>query len=198
MAPGNIHNTRAATEGHSELKLVSCRFLRLLQGHRLQAFQPAATLASDMDPYVLLTLRTQEKKSNVVSGQGSAPEWNETFVFTVSDDVSELHLKIMKKDNFSADDFVGEATISLEPIFTEGSIPPTAYNVVNQDKEYRGEIKVGLRFTPEPEQNDIASGEYGRNDGPSGGYGRNDGPSGEYGGSEEGYGGWKQSSYAEE
>ncbi|XP_021817070.1 elicitor-responsive protein 3-like [Prunus avium] len=153
---------------------------------------------ADMDPYVLLTLRTQEKKSNVVSGQGSAPEWNETFVFTVSDDVSELHLKIMEKDNFSADDFVGEATISLEPIFTEGSIPPTAYNVVNQDKEYRGEIKVGLRFTPEREQNDGASGEYGRNDRPSGEYGRNDGPSGEYGGSEEGYGGWKQSSYTEE
>ncbi|KAH0980327.1 hypothetical protein GBA52_007504 [Prunus armeniaca] len=141
-----------------------------------------------MDPYVLLTLRTQEKKSNVVSGQGSAPEWNETFVFTVSDDVSELHLKITEKDNFSADDFWRSKVISLEPIFTEGSIPPTAYNVVNRDKEYRGEIKVGTRFTPEPEQND----------GPSGGYGRNDGPSGEYGGSEEGDGGWKQSSYTEE
>ncbi|GAV92967.1 hypothetical protein CFOL_v3_36345, partial [Cephalotus follicularis] len=51
-------------------------------------------------------------------------------------------------DNCSTDDFVGEATISLEPVFVEGNLPPTAYNVV-KDEEYRGEIKVGLTFTPE-------------------------------------------------
>ena len=45
------------------------------------------------------------------AGKGSNPEWNESFLFTISDDeVSELHLTIMDKDNFSADDFVGEAT----------------------------------------------------------------------------------------
>jgi hypothetical protein len=36
----------------------------------------------------------------------------------------------------------------LEAIYTEGSIPPTVYNVVKEE-EYRGEIKVGLTFTPE-------------------------------------------------
>jgi len=39
-------------------------------------------------------------------------------------------------------------SIPLEAVFTEGSIPPTVYNVV-KDEEYRGEIKVGLTFTPE-------------------------------------------------
>ncbi|CAN6711164.1 unnamed protein product [Malus baccata var. baccata] len=106
-------------------------------------------LAGNMDPYVILTVRTQDKKSTVVSGQGSEPEWNETFSFTVSDDVDELRLKIMDKDTFSSDDFIGEATVALEPLFAEGSLPPTPYNVVNQDKEYSGEIKVGLTFTPE-------------------------------------------------
>ncbi|KAM5555160.1 hypothetical protein ABKV19_023184 [Rosa sericea] len=103
-----------------------------------------------MDPYVILTLRTQEKKSTVVEGQGSEPEWNETFQFTVSsDDVTELNLKIMDKDTFSADDFVGEATIPLESVFMEGNIAPSKYNVVNAEKEYHGEITVGLIFTPE-------------------------------------------------
>ncbi|KAM1230513.1 hypothetical protein ACFX2I_040653 [Malus domestica] len=132
-----------------------------------------------MDPYVFLTVKTQEKQSTVASGQGSVPEWNETFLFTVSDDVSELHLKIMEKDNFSADDFVGEATICLEPVFSEGSLPPTAYNVVNKDKEFCGEIKIRLTFTPEPERSNYV-------------------PSGVYGESEKSYGGWKQSSYGEE
>lgn len=42
-------------------------------------------------------------------------------------------------------------SICLEPVFTEGSLPPAAYNVVNKDKEFCGEIKIGLTFTPEPE-----------------------------------------------
>ncbi|KAH9732104.1 Elicitor-responsive protein 3 [Citrus sinensis] len=99
-----------------------------------------------VDPYVVLTCRTQEQKSSI--GSGSGPEWNETFVFTITGDVTELTLKIMDKDTFSNDDYLGEATISLEPLFMEGSLPPTAYNVV-KNQEYCGEIRVGLTFTPE-------------------------------------------------
>ena len=39
-------------------------------------------------------------------------------------------------------------SVPLEPLFMEGSLPPTAYNVV-KDQEFRGEIRVGLTFTPE-------------------------------------------------
>lgn len=39
-------------------------------------------------------------------------------------------------------------SIPLEPLFIEGSLPPTVYNVV-KDQKYCGEIKVGLTFTPE-------------------------------------------------
>jgi len=37
--------------------------------------------------------------------------------------------------------------IPLEPVYEEGYIPPTAYNVV-KDGEFKGEIKIGLAFTP--------------------------------------------------
>jgi hypothetical protein len=43
---------------------------------------------------------------------------------------------------------LGFCRIPLEAVYTEGNIPPTVYNVV-KDEEYRGEIKVGLTFTPE-------------------------------------------------
>lgn len=46
----------------------------------------------------------------VHAGQGSEPDWNETFVFTISEGASELVLKIMDSDGISDDDFVGEAT----------------------------------------------------------------------------------------
>ncbi|KQJ83739.1 hypothetical protein BRADI_5g16570v3 [Brachypodium distachyon] len=89
--------------------------------------------------------------NSVHAGKGSDPEWNETFVFTVSENATELIIKLLDSDNGTEDDCVGEATIPLEAVYTEGSISPTVYNVV-KDEEYRGEIKIGLTFTPEPEE----------------------------------------------
>ncbi|KAG5251536.1 hypothetical protein OIU77_024966 [Salix suchowensis] len=124
------------------------------------------------DPYVLLACRTQEQKSSVASGQGSEPEWNETFVFTISEGTSELVLKIMDRDTLTDDDYLGKASIPLEPLFIEGNLPATAYSVV-KDEEYRGEIRVGLSFTPEDRTSRALDAE------------------------EEGYGGWKESAYTD-
>ncbi|KAG8374902.1 hypothetical protein BUALT_Bualt10G0043900 [Buddleja alternifolia] len=49
-----------------------------------------------------------------VPGKGSDPEWNDTFVFGVSDDVPELLIKIMDSDGPSGDDFVGEAKAAMK------------------------------------------------------------------------------------
>ncbi|THG01134.1 hypothetical protein TEA_025910 [Camellia sinensis var. sinensis] len=106
----------------------------------------SSNFCPNMDPYAIITCLTQEKRSSVASGKGTTPEWNETFLFTISDDVSELRIKIMDSDNLTQDDFVGEATIPLESLFHEGSIPPTSYNVT-KDEQYCGEIRVGLTFT---------------------------------------------------
>ncbi|BAT73111.1 hypothetical protein LR48_Vigan11g010900 [Vigna angularis] len=100
---------------------------------------------SNMDPYVILTCRTQEQKSSVQTDKGSNPKWNENFIFNVSEGVNELRLKIMDSDSMSADDIVGEVTITLDDLFKAGSIPPTSYNVVKDDR-YCGEIRVGLIF----------------------------------------------------
>ncbi|KAM7256653.1 hypothetical protein ACFE04_012394 [Oxalis oulophora] len=125
---------------------------------------------NNMDPYVIITCRTQQQKSSIASGKGSNPEWNEHFVFTVSDSVTELKFKIMDSDTGTNDDFVGEATIQLEPLFVERKLEPAIYNVV-KDERYCGQIKVGLTFTPEER--------HARS----------------YDAPEESYGGWKQSSF---
>lgn len=102
----------------------------------------------DMDTYAVLKFCSQEQRSSIASGKGVEPEWNESFIFTVSNNVSEFKIKLMDSDSGSQDDFVGEVDISLEPLFAEGELPPTVYNVV-KDEEYKGEIKVGFTFTPE-------------------------------------------------
>ncbi|KAL6981892.1 c-5 sterol desaturase [Sarracenia purpurea var. burkii] len=144
----------------------------------------------NMDPYALINCRTQEQKSSVATDAGSTPEWNETFVFTISEGVSELTIKLMDKDTFSSDDFVGEATIPLEPVFLEGSIPPTSYNVV-KDQEFCGEVKVGLIFTQQRGSDLGFDGEEEEN---YGGWKDSRGSGREFDREEESFGGWKESS----
>ncbi|RHN76767.1 putative C2 domain-containing protein [Medicago truncatula] len=61
-----------------------------------------------MDPYVILSYRSQEHKSSVAKNAGSNPRWNESFLFTVSDNAAELNLRLMDEDTFTKDDLLGE------------------------------------------------------------------------------------------
>uniref|UniRef100_A0A7N0UST7 C2 domain-containing protein n=1 Tax=Kalanchoe fedtschenkoi TaxID=63787 RepID=A0A7N0UST7_KALFE len=111
-----------------------------------------------MDPYVLIQYRSQEHKSSVAREDGENPVWNEEFSFRIeypgADDEYKLRLKIMDKDTFSADDFVGEATIYLKDLFELGfenggsELHPSRYRVIQADNTYCGELQVGLKFTP--------------------------------------------------
>ncbi|KAJ0101899.1 hypothetical protein Patl1_06404 [Pistacia atlantica] len=93
----------------------------------------------DVDPYVVMQYKGQERKSSVAqgyqkcfqiarsafkkkyvhtviicAGQGGNPSWNEKFTFRVEypgcGGQYKLVLKIMDKDTFTHDDFLGEAT----------------------------------------------------------------------------------------
>ncbi|KAK9757985.1 hypothetical protein RND81_01G198600 [Saponaria officinalis] len=94
--------------------LVNC-LIKIMPVGRLEVFLASAKglenadFFFEMDPYVIITCRSQEQKSSVATDGGSTPEWNETFAFSIYGDVPELHLKIMDKDTFTDDDFVGEA-----------------------------------------------------------------------------------------
>ncbi|XP_062087206.1 16 kDa phloem protein 1-like isoform X2 [Humulus lupulus] len=90
-------------------------------------------------------------------GQGSNPSWNEKFSFRAeypgSGDNFKLILKILDKDTFSADDFIGQATIYVEDLLALGAENGAAelhtrkYSVISADQTYRGEIQVGVTFT---------------------------------------------------
>ncbi|OVA11832.1 C2 calcium-dependent membrane targeting [Macleaya cordata] len=105
-------------------------------------------LLSKMDPYAILTCGTQEQKSSVAKGEGTEPEWNETFLFSICEGTSELNIKLMDKDCLTKDDFVGETLILLWPVFKNGHIEPYTYNVIKGDK-YCGQMNIGLTFTPD-------------------------------------------------
>lgn len=111
----------------------------------------------DIDPYVIIQYKTQERTSSVAEGHGGSWTWNERHTFRVeypgSGGQYKLILKIMDKDTFTKDDFLGEATIYVEDFLAQGMENGTAelhsrkYSVVQADGTYFGEIQVGLSMT---------------------------------------------------
>ncbi|KAF9676833.1 hypothetical protein SADUNF_Sadunf08G0044300 [Salix dunnii] len=116
----------------------------------------------DMDSYVIVQYKSQERKSSVARGQGGHPVWNERLKFKVEypgqGSEYKLSLRIMDKDTFSSDDFIGGAKIYVKELLTSGvqngnaKLHPSKYRVVDASQSYVGEIEVGVTFTLMEEQ----------------------------------------------
>ncbi|MED6167605.1 hypothetical protein PIB30_004415 [Stylosanthes scabra] len=114
-----------------------------------------------IDPYVVMQYKGQEKRSTVANGQGRNPVWNEKFIFraeypSASGDQYKLILKIMDKDTFSKDDFLGQAIIYVKDLLAQGienggaKLQSLKYRVIGENNSYCGEIDVAITFTPNP------------------------------------------------
>ncbi|WMV23749.1 hypothetical protein MTR67_017134 [Solanum verrucosum] len=67
------------------------------------------------DPYVILKLGNQTAKTKVINSCLN-PVWNEEFCFTISEPAEVLKLEVFDKDHFKADDEMGTAYLSLQPL----------------------------------------------------------------------------------
>ncbi|KAL5710782.1 hypothetical protein ACHQM5_021306 [Ranunculus cassubicifolius] len=110
-----------------------------------------------MDPYVLIQYKDQKLKSKVAKNQGSTPVWNDelslVMQYPAEDEDYNLVMKIMDKETFSSDDFVGEARINLKELAVLGSrngtakLEPKYYGVAGEDRDVHGaEIQVAFVF----------------------------------------------------
>ncbi|KAJ4848707.1 hypothetical protein Tsubulata_033729 [Turnera subulata] len=115
------------------------------------------------DPYVIIKYKSQERQSSVARGQGSNPKWDEKVRFKVEYPGQggdyKVTLRIMDHDNFSADDFLGEAEIYVKDLLALGvengtaELKPLKYRVVGENATYFGEIQVGVTFTLKADDN---------------------------------------------
>ncbi|KQK10522.1 elicitor-responsive protein 1 isoform X1 [Brachypodium distachyon] len=111
-----------------------------------------------IDPYVIVQYRSQERKSSTArADQGRNPAWNEVFRFQINSSAAnvqhKLFFRIMDHDNFSSDDFLGEASVNVTDLISIGMERGTSqlnaakYSVVTADNSYHGEIRFGITFT---------------------------------------------------
>lgn len=118
--------------------------LHLVKGHGLLS----ADVFDKSDPYAVITCNKQILKSRTMENAGSDPIWDQTFVFTIDSEVTEATIKLFDRDTFTEDDPLGDATIPLQLVFTQGYVPPADYKVVGKAGKPQGEVKVGLKFIP--------------------------------------------------
>ncbi|CAG7873026.1 unnamed protein product [Brassica rapa] len=69
------------------------------------------------DPYVIVKLGTESAKTKVINNCLN-PVWDEEVSFTLKDPAAVLSLEVFDKDRFKADDKMGHATLSLQPLIS--------------------------------------------------------------------------------
>ncbi|XP_043688107.1 protein C2-DOMAIN ABA-RELATED 11 [Telopea speciosissima] len=67
------------------------------------------------DPYVIVKLGNQTVKTKVINSCLN-PVWNEEFTFSVTEPIGVLNLEVFDRDRFKADDKMGRAHLTIQPI----------------------------------------------------------------------------------
>ena len=74
-----------------------------------------------MDPYVKISTRQQQFKTNVKDGAGKQPVWNQTFNVDVKYVGDDMTIEVFDED-VGSDDKIGEATVKLSALCVNNGI----------------------------------------------------------------------------
>jgi len=98
-----------------EVALTSATPLRAadVRGYCLQAQHlPKMDLFGSVDPYCVLRLGNQERKSRIIKKIYN-PEWKEDFSFNITDEKEELMVSLYDWDRTSQDELIGVARVKV-------------------------------------------------------------------------------------
>jgi len=74
------------------------------------------------DPYVVLRCgesKANQQRTKVCKDGGTAPTWNERFTFTLTNDETEIDVRIWNSNTLKSDTQIGSAKIELDKVFKE-------------------------------------------------------------------------------
>lgn len=108
-------------------------------------------ILSRMDPYCIVTLGGQEYKTNVDTKGSKTPKWDQTFTFSYVGETT-MRFKVMDKDKFTSDDYVGLADVSLGPIIHGTRKYLTELQLSRKEGKTAGFLKVSIEFFPKKEE----------------------------------------------
>ncbi|CAN1157411.1 Elicitor-responsive protein 3 [Linum perenne] len=107
--------------------------------------------------YVIIECANQHRISKLSIGEHHKTIWNQKFRFELPlidwKRMTHLKLTIMDTEHLKNGDCIGETIIYLGGIVAEGKnrgiveMKPSPYNVVLEDGTFKGQIKIGIKFT---------------------------------------------------
>ncbi|KAI4370462.1 hypothetical protein MLD38_018815 [Melastoma candidum] len=92
-------------------------FIGLIKVNVVKGTNLAVRDVMTSDPYVILALGQQSVKTRVIKNNLN-PVWNESLMLSIPDNIPSLKVLVYDKDTFKADDFMGEAEIDIQPLFS--------------------------------------------------------------------------------
>ena len=110
-ALGGVSPSRAHKAGSWQLRL------GLMRANNL----PKMDMTGKADPYVTFDILGHKQHKSKTIKNTLDPEWKEEFVFDITDDKSELVLKVWDWDRMSKDECIGEARLRLADLSGKSS-----------------------------------------------------------------------------
>ncbi len=105
----NSYNSNISRERRDYVLSGNRLCVRLVEGKNM----PKMDVLSHSDPYVILQIGGERKKSNVIQNNAN-PRWNQQFYFDVRNPENDfLELEVWDKDTFTADDRIGRTSVPL-------------------------------------------------------------------------------------
>ena len=101
-----------------------------------------------MDPYVIVKVGNQTRRTRTLDSAGKSPVWNEHFMFQISEYDNTFTLTVMDKDTFTADDMVGTVSINLLQLKQRGGIIKD-WLFLDYRGRNAGKIEVDVQIIPE-------------------------------------------------
>ena len=122
------------------------------RARKLLAMDGALFGAGSSDPYVIVKLGHETKKTEIIT-KNLSPVWDETFQIPIwGDPEQELHISVWDYDAMSADDTIGEVRVPIPS--SSLHTPLRKWFDITGDGKTTGQVELGLRVQ-EPLAHDI-------------------------------------------
>ncbi|CAF2132954.1 BnaA03g50900D [Brassica napus] len=107
---------------------------------------------SRQDPYVVLEYSGTRHRTRTCTDGGKNAVFQEKFMFTLLEGLRDLKVAVWNSNTLSTDDFIGNATIQLQKVLSQGYDDCT-WTLQTKTGRFAGEVRLILHYAGAKKQN---------------------------------------------
>ncbi|KAH0871620.1 hypothetical protein HID58_078642, partial [Brassica napus] len=136
----------------------SIQFMSGIQGQILEVTVVGCQKLKDtewfsrQDPYVVLEYSGTRHRTRTCTDGGKKAVFQEKFMFTLLEGLRDLKVAVWNSNTLSTDDFIGNATIQLQKVLSQGYDDCT-WTLQTKTGRFAGEVRLILHYAGAKKQN---------------------------------------------